>query len=77
MPQSHRGTEVIMDSDIDNLNKITEKIIGCAIEVHRNLVSELLESIYGSALCYKLNGNDITYRKQVGILSSNPEKWNI
>ena len=33
-----------------NLNKITEKIIGCGIEVHRELGAGLLESIYESAL---------------------------
>ena len=31
------------------LNKITERIIGCAIEVHRYLGPGLLESIYESA----------------------------
>ena len=61
-----------MDSDIDNLNKITEKIIGCAIEVHRNLGPGLLELIYESALCYKFNENDVTYEKQVGIPSPHP-----
>ena len=30
--------------------KITEKIIGSAIEVHRNLGSGLLESVYEKAL---------------------------
>ncbi len=36
------------------LNSITEKIIGCAIEVHRNLGPGLLESIYEKALCFEL-----------------------
>lgn len=31
------------------LNQITEKIIGCAIEVHKELGAGLLESIYESA----------------------------
>ena len=55
-----------MDSDIDNLNKITEKIIGCAIEVHRNIGPGLLELIYESALCYELNENDVTYKNRWG-----------
>ena len=31
---------------LNNLNKLTEKIIGCAIEVHRRLGPGLLECIY-------------------------------
>ena len=37
-----------------DLNKITKKIIGCGIEVHRELGAGLLESIYESALCIEL-----------------------
>jgi GxxExxY protein len=36
------------------MNQITEKIIGCAIEVHRFLGSGLLESIYGECLAVEL-----------------------
>lgn len=39
----------------DELNKITEGIIGAAIEVHRNLGPGLLESAYQAALAYELN----------------------
>ena len=56
-----------MNENIDSLNKITEKIIGCAIEVHRNLGPGLLESIYENALCYELKDNGIRYEKQIGI----------
>ena len=35
-------------NDVDSL---TERIIGCAIEVHRQLGPGLLEGIYESALC--------------------------
>ena len=54
-------------ADITKLNKIPEKIIGCAIEVHRNLGTGLLESIYVSALCYELKENDVKYEKQFKI----------
>ena len=54
-------------ADITKLNKITERIIGCAIEVHRNLGPGLLESIYESALCYELKENDVKYEKQFKI----------
>jgi len=39
----------------DELNKITEGIIGAAIEVHRNLGPGLLESAYQAALAYELS----------------------
>ncbi len=39
----------------EELNKITEGIIGAAIEVHRNLGPGLLESAYQAALAYELN----------------------
>jgi GxxExxY protein len=39
---------------MDELNKITEAIIGAAIEVHRNLVPGLLESAYRECLRYEL-----------------------
>jgi GxxExxY protein len=40
---------------IGSLNEITEKITGCAIEVHRNSGLGQLESIYENALCFELN----------------------
>ncbi len=54
-----------MESYISYLNSITDKIIGCAIEVHRNLGPGLLESIYENALCIELNNKDIEYKRQV------------
>ena len=51
--------------DIEELNKITEKIIGCAIEAHRNLGPGLLESIYEKALCYEFYVNNIIYQNQI------------
>ena len=44
---------------------LTEKIIGCAIEVHRQLGPGLLESIYESALCVELEANGLRYERQV------------
>ena len=46
------------------LNQITEKIIGCAIEIHRELGPGLLESIYESALCIELDSIGLTYERQ-------------
>jgi GxxExxY protein len=53
-----------VSNSIEDLNIITEKIIGCAIEVHRNLGPGLLESIYESALCYELHQIDVKHEKQ-------------
>lgn len=39
---------------MEELNKITEAIIGAAIEVHRNLGSGLLESAYRECLRFEL-----------------------
>lgn len=40
--------------ELEELNKITEAIIGAAIEVHRNLGPGLLESAYRECLRYEL-----------------------
>jgi GxxExxY protein len=44
---------------------LTEKIIGAAIEVHRELGPGLLESIYEEALCYEFELQSIKYQRQV------------
>ena len=67
-----------MDKSISSLNKITEKIIGCAIEVHRNLGPGLLESIYESALCYEFDDNmsRVTIFPSAGSdIFPTPEAW--
>lgn len=43
---------------------LTEKIIGAAIEVHRELGPGLLESIYEEALCYEFELQGIKYHRQ-------------
>jgi GxxExxY protein len=50
---------------MEKLNLLSEKIIGCAIEVHRNLGPGLLESIYEKALCYELGEAGLICRTQV------------
>ena len=67
---SHRDSETQRKRcgmSMENLNKITEKIIGCAIEVHRNLGPGLLESIYEKALCHELKLNNIQFINQLTI----------
>jgi GxxExxY protein len=46
-------------------NRLTERIIGAAIEVHRNLWPGLLESSYEMCLCYELSRMDLHFEKQV------------
>ena len=46
-------------------DELTEKIIGAAIEVHRELGPALLESIYEEALCYEFELQAIKYKRQV------------
>jgi GxxExxY protein len=46
------------------LNKLTEKIIGAAIEVHRHLGPGLLESTYETCLAYELEQQGLTVERQ-------------
>ena len=47
--------------------KITENIIGAAIEVHKKLGPGLLESIYEEALCYEFSLRNIKFKRQVEV----------
>jgi GxxExxY protein len=44
---------------------LTERIIGFAIEVHRQLGPGLLESAYEECLCYELRESGLAFRRQV------------
>jgi len=46
------------------INQITEKIIGCAIEVHRNLGPGLLESAYEECLSFELQKAGLKIERQ-------------
>ena len=50
--------------DETDLNKLTERIIGCTIEVHRQLGPGLLESVYESALCIELDLAGLAFERQ-------------
>ncbi|MBX7172596.1 MAG: GxxExxY protein [Pyrinomonadaceae bacterium] len=49
------------------VNQITEKIIGCAISVHRVLGPGLLESAYEECLCYELSQANLKFERQVAL----------
>jgi GxxExxY protein len=44
---------------------LTEKVIGCAIEIHRTLGPGVLESAYQQALGHELQLNGIAYQAEV------------
>ena len=48
-------------------DKLTEKIIGAAIEVHKALGPGLLESIYEEALCHEFKLRNIKFERQLAI----------
>ena len=47
------------------INRLTDRVIACAIEVHRHLGPGLLESAYEECLCYELNRAGISFRRQI------------
>ena len=55
LPQSHGVTAI---------NPLTQRIIGCAIEVHRVRGPGLLESIYEEAICIEFDDLGLTYTRQ-------------
>ena len=50
---------------LEDINRITERIIGLAIEVHRHLGPGLLESNYEAALSIELRDNGLPFSRQV------------
>lgn len=48
-------------------NEISGAIIGCAIEVHRELGPGLLESCYEEALCYELSQIGLSFQRQLRV----------
>ena len=49
-------------------NEISYKIIGAAIELHRNVGPGLLESAYENALAYDLRESDLDVKQQLPLL---------
>ena len=50
-----------MNQEPDDLEALTEKIIGCAIEVHRRLGPGLLESVYQECLIIELQEHQLKF----------------
>jgi len=47
-----------------DINKLSNRIIGDAIEVHKTLGPGLLESAYEQCLCHELNLRDLSFERQ-------------
>lgn len=63
---SHRATEST-EIELERINSISERVIGCAIEVHKQLGPGLLESIYEAAFCVELELAGLQYQQQVPV----------
>jgi GxxExxY protein len=60
----HRFTQI---NEIEKLNPITEKIIGCAYTVSNALGSSFLEKIYENALAHELQKTGLKVQQQYPI----------
>jgi GxxExxY protein len=58
------ATETQRHRELEGPDKLTERIIGCAMEVHRHLGPGLLESTYESALCVEFDAAGLKYERQ-------------
>tara|TARA_Y100000588_G_scaffold381299_1_gene466731 strand:- start:595 stop:771 length:177 start_codon:yes stop_codon:yes gene_type:complete len=52
-----------------NENELAKKVIGCAIEVHRQLGPGLLESAYQACLYYELVKSNLLVQRELYHLS--------
>ncbi len=53
-----------MEKSVDELNKITERIIGCAYKVSNTLGSGFLEKVYENAFAYELGKTGLSVKQQ-------------
>ena len=56
-PQRRGGAEI-------DLNKLTKRVIGACIEIHRHLGPGLLESAYEECLCFELSQQGLQFERQ-------------
>lgn len=63
--EPQRARRTLMEDEFEELNRLTERIIGCAIEVHRQLGPGLLESAYEAAMCIELADCGLSFVRQV------------
>jgi len=63
-PRRHGGTEKREKREMILEEKLTNQIIGTAIEVHRYLGPGLLESAYEECLCFELHLRSLRFERQ-------------
>jgi len=56
-----------MNHSPEPIDKVTEAVIGAAIEVHRTLGPGFLESIYEEALCVELSLRGVKFARQAPV----------
>jgi GxxExxY protein len=49
------------------IEHLTEKIIGCGIEVHKALGAGLLESVYRECLAIEMRSVDLRFERESGV----------
>ena len=49
------------------IDRLTQRIIGFAIEVHRQLGPGLLESAYEECLCFEFKRDGLAFRRQMAV----------
>ncbi|MBL8878775.1 MAG: GxxExxY protein [Phycisphaerales bacterium] len=54
-----------MENAAAERDPFTQRVIGCALEVHKALGPGLLESAYEACLCHELRINQIKFDRQV------------
>jgi GxxExxY protein len=55
---------MLLAGAMEERDPLTERIIGCAIEVHREFGPGLLENAYETPLCIQLANNGIKFERQ-------------
>ena len=53
-----------------NINELSSKIIGAAIEVHKALGPGLLESAYEECICHEIGLGGLSYERQKSLPSA-------
>lgn len=56
---------MVLDFSGVELNRLTEMVIGAAIEVHKEMGPGYLEAVYEAALCHELKLRNIPFEKQL------------
>lgn len=74
-PETEVDPTCIMESLGIPYDTLSHKVIGCAIEVHRNLGPGLLESAYQHCLAHELSLNKIAFKKEAALPLSYKGTW--